>query len=82
LRNGVDLGDFKTKPVGAQLIDEPGNLWSRDPPIRYRAKIPTAWLELTLREGKNRQEITLKVARERRLEARRALEMGSDPTLR
>ena len=55
LRNGVDLGDFKTKPVGARLIDEPGNLWSRDPPIRYRAKIPTAWLELTLREGKNRQ---------------------------
>ena len=55
LRNGVDLGDFKTEPVGARLIDEPGNLWSRDPPIRYRAKIPTAWLELTLREGKNRQ---------------------------
>ena len=55
LRNGVDLGDFKTKPVGARLIDEPSNLWSRDPPIRYRAGIPTAWLELTLREGKNRQ---------------------------
>ena len=36
-------------------IDEPRNLWPRDPPIRYRAKIPTAWLELTLREGKNRQ---------------------------
>src|SRR6202049_3755391 len=47
LRNGVDLGDFKTKPVGARLIDEPTSLWSRDPPIRYRAKIPTAWLELT-----------------------------------
>ena len=36
LRNGVDLGDFKTEPVGARLIDEPSNLWSRDPPIRYR----------------------------------------------
>ena len=44
-----------TQPAGARLIDEPANLWPRDPPIRYRAKIPTAWLELTLREGKNRQ---------------------------
>ena len=55
LRNGADLGDLKTEPVGARLIDEPSDLWSRDSPIRYRAKIPTAWLELTLREGKNRQ---------------------------
>ena len=55
LRSGVDLGDVRTKPAGARLIDEPGNLWSRDPPIRHRARIPTAWLELTLREGKNRQ---------------------------
>ncbi len=55
LRNGVDLGDFATQPAGARLIDEPANLWPRDPPIRYRAKIPTAWIELTLREGKNRQ---------------------------
>ncbi|MEA3181364.1 MAG: rRNA pseudouridine2457 synthase [Gammaproteobacteria bacterium] len=55
LRNGVDLGDFRTKPAGARSISEPTNLWPRDPPIRYRAKIPTAWLELTLHEGKNRQ---------------------------
>jgi 23S rRNA pseudouridine2457 synthase len=55
LRAGVDLGDFTTRPAGARFIDEPANLWSRSPPIRYRAKIPTAWLELTLTEGKNRQ---------------------------
>jgi 23S rRNA pseudouridine2457 synthase len=55
LREGMTLGDFTTKPAGARLIDPPDNLWPRDPPIRHRAKIPTAWLELTLREGKNRQ---------------------------
>ena len=55
LRRGVDLGDFVTRPADARLIDEPANLWSRDPPIRYRAKIPTAWIEITLREGPNRQ---------------------------
>ncbi len=55
LQRGVDLGDFITQPAGARLIDEPAGLWPRDPPIRYRAKIPTAWIELTLREGKNRQ---------------------------
>ena len=55
LRKGVDLGDFVTQPTEARLIDEPANLWPRDPPIRYRAKIPTSWIELTLREGKNRQ---------------------------
>ncbi|HEY8053861.1 MAG: pseudouridine synthase [Steroidobacterales bacterium] len=55
LRNGVDLGEFRTQPAGARRIDEPADLWPRDPPIRHRARIPTAWLELTLREGKNRQ---------------------------
>ena len=55
LRAGVDLGEFMTKPAGARLIDEPSDLWPRDPPIRYRAAIPTAWVEITLREGKNRQ---------------------------
>jgi 23S rRNA pseudouridine2457 synthase len=54
-QGGLDLGDFRTQPADARLIDEPADLWPRDPPIRYRAKIPTAWLEITLREGKNRQ---------------------------
>jgi 23S rRNA pseudouridine2457 synthase len=55
LRNGVSLGDFTTKSAQANLIEEPRELWSRDPPIRHRAKIPTAWIELTIREGRNRQ---------------------------
>jgi len=55
LQAGVDLGDFFTQPAGARRIDEPATLWPRDSPIRYRARIPTAWIELTLREGKNRQ---------------------------
>jgi len=55
LRNGVDLGDFRTQPAEARVIEEPAGLWPRVPPIRYRAKIPATWIELTLREGKNRQ---------------------------
>jgi 23S rRNA pseudouridine2457 synthase len=55
LRRGVDLGDFVTQPAGARVIAEPAGLWPRDPPIRHRATIPTAWVEVTLREGKNRQ---------------------------
>jgi len=55
LAEGVDLGDFRTQPCQARCIAEPKGLWQRNPPIRYRATIPVGWLELILREGKNRQ---------------------------
>lgn len=55
LAAGLDLGDFVTAPCRARLIPEPSDLWPRRPPIRFRAAIPTSWLEITVREGKNRQ---------------------------
>lgn len=55
MSSGLDLGDFRSRPCRVRLIPEPQGLWPRSPPIRMRKHIPTAWLEIELREGKNRQ---------------------------
>jgi 23S rRNA pseudouridine2457 synthase len=63
LRSGVNLSDsstklrtgFTTQPADAHVMGEPLNLWLRNPPIRQRKNIPTSWISLTIREGKNRQ---------------------------
>lgn len=55
IRRGLDLGDFITRPCEVFRIEEPPGLWPRNPPIRFRRHIPTTWLEIVLREGKNRQ---------------------------
>jgi 23S rRNA pseudouridine2457 synthase len=49
------LKDGVGRATAASKIDEPESLWQRDPPIRQRETIPTAWIELTLTEGRNRQ---------------------------
>lgn len=55
LTKGVEIQDYRTKPAKVSLLPEEPNLPERDPPIRFRKNVPTAWLELVLTEGKNRQ---------------------------
>lgn len=55
LRTGVDIQDYRTQPAQVRLLLEAPHLPERHPPIRFRKNVPTAWLEMTLTEGKNRQ---------------------------
>lgn len=54
LRQGIELKDGLTKPAQAERMAEP-DIWERVPPVRHRENIPTSWLSLQIREGKNRQ---------------------------
>ncbi len=55
LTRGVSLKDGGTRPARARRVDPPEALWRRDPPVRRRLSVADSWLELSLREGRNRQ---------------------------
>jgi len=55
LQQGVTVQDYRTRPAKVRLLSAEPQLPPRDPPIRFRKNVPTAWLEMTLTEGRNRQ---------------------------
>jgi 23S rRNA pseudouridine2457 synthase len=55
LQRGVQLKDGSAVAVHAALVDEPADLWERDPPIRMRKSVPASWIDLAITTGRNRQ---------------------------